>query len=81
MVLIGIGGFAANLVVDYFFAVAPGGDFGLGSINWSSPTLFNDLFAVIFTIVVAVLGIVVYFVHRNRRGINYSTIFAQIPPE
>jgi amino acid transporter len=81
MVLIGIGGFAANLVVDYFFAVAPGGDFGLGSINWSSPTLFNDLFAVIFTIIVAVLGIVVYFVHRNRRGINYSTIFAQIPPE
>jgi len=81
MVLIGIGGFAANLVVDYFFAVAPGGDFGLGSINWSSPTLFNDLFAVIFTIIVAVLGIVVYFVHRHRRGINYSTIFAQIPPE
>ncbi len=81
MVLIGIGGFAANLVVDYFFAVAPGGDFGLGSINWSSPTLFNDLFAVIFTIIVAVLGIVVFFVHRNRRGINYSTIFAQIPPE
>src|SRR3989449_6679213 len=81
MVLIGIGGFVANLVVDYFFAVAPGGDFGLGSINWSSPTLFNDLFAVIFTIIVAVLGIVVYFVHRQRRGINYSTIFAQIPPE
>jgi len=81
MVLIGIGGFAANLVVDYFFAVAPGGDIGLGSINWSSPTLFNDLFAVIFTIIVAVLGIVVFFVHRNRRGINYSTIFAQIPPE
>jgi len=81
MVLIGIGGFAANLVVDYFFAVAPGGDFGLGSINWSSPTLFNDLFAVIFTIIVAILGIVVFFVHRNRRGINYSTIFAQIPPE
>ena len=81
MVLIGIGGFAANLVVDYFFAVAPGGDFGLGSINWSSPTLFSDLFAVIFTIIVAVLGIVVFFVHRNRRGINYSTIFAQIPPE
>ena len=81
MVLIGIGGFAANLVVDYFFAVAPGGDFGLGSINWSSPTLFNDLFAVIFTIIVAILGIVVFFAHRNRRGINYSTIFAQIPPE
>jgi len=81
MVLIGIGGFAANLVVDYFFAVAPGGDFGLGSIDWSSPTLFNDIFAVIFTIIVAVLGIVVFFVHRNRRGINYSTIFAQIPPE
>jgi APA family basic amino acid/polyamine antiporter len=81
MVLIGIGGFAANLVVDYFFAVAPGGDFGLGSINWSSTTLFNDLFAVIFTIIVAVLGIVVYFVHSHRRGINYSTIFAQIPPE
>jgi amino acid transporter len=81
MVLIGIGGFAANLVVDYFFVVAPGGDFGLGSINWSSPTLFNDLFAVIFTIIVAVLGVIVYFVHRHRRGINYSTIFAQIPPE
>jgi len=81
MVALGMAGFIANLFVDYEFAVAPGGDFGLATVNWSSSTLFFDIFPLFFMIILAVVGVVIYFYHRRRRGINYSTIFAQIPPE
>ena len=81
MVALGMAGFIANLFVDYEFAVAPGGDFGLATVNWSSSTLFFDIFPLFFMIILAVVGVVIYFYHRTRRGINYSTIFAQIPPE
>jgi basic amino acid/polyamine antiporter, APA family len=74
MVGIGIAGFAANLVVDGFFGLAPGGDFAILS---SSP----DTSAIIFAVSVAVLGLVIFYFHRLRKGIAYSTIFAQIPPE
>jgi amino acid transporter len=74
MVTLGILGLAANLTVDYIFAVAKYGDFELSQ---ASP----DTYAIIFFFAVAVVGVVVYYVHRLRRGINYSTIFAQIPPE
>ncbi len=74
MVLIGFFGFIANLTVDYIFVFAKYGDFELGT---SSP----DTYAIIFTVAVAIIGVVVFYVHRLRRGINYSTIFAQIPPE
>lgn len=74
MVTLGVLGLAANLTVDYIFAVAKYGDFELSQ---ASP----DTYAIIFFFAVAVVGVVVYYVHRLRRGINYSTIFAQIPPE
>ena len=73
MVLLGLAGFGANLFVDYEFGVAPGGDFAIGS----SPVWY----AIIFAVSVAVLGLVIFYVHRLRKGIAYSTIFAQIPPE
>src|SRR5438876_6170809 len=81
MLILGLAGFGANLFVDYEFVWPQGSDFGLSQINWASSTLLSDISAVIFTIVVAILGVVVYYIHRMRRGINYSTIFAQIPPE
>jgi len=81
MLILGLAGFGANLFVDYEFVWPQGSDFALSQVNWASSTLLSDISAVIFTIVVAILGIVVYYVHRMRRGINYSTIFAQIPPE
>ena len=81
MLALGLAGFGANLFVDYEFVWPQGSDFGLSQINWASSTLLSDISAVIFTIVVAILGVVVYYIHRMRRGINYSTIFAQIPPE
>jgi basic amino acid/polyamine antiporter, APA family len=74
MVLLGLAGFGANLFVDYEFGVAPGGDFAIGS---SSPVWY----AIIFAVSVAVLGLVIFYVHRLRKGISYATIFAQIPPE
>ncbi len=74
MVILGLAGFGANLFVDYEFGVAPGGDFAIGS---SSPVTY----AIIFAVSVAILGLVIFFAHRLRKGIAYSTIFAQIPPE
>jgi amino acid transporter len=74
MVTLGILGLAANLTVDYIFAFAKYGDFELSQ---ASP----DTYAIIFFFAIAVVGVVVYYAHRLRRGINYSTIFAQIPPE
>lgn len=74
MVALGVFGFVANLTVDYIFVFAKYGDFEL-----SQPS--PDTYAIIFTVAVAAIGVVVFFLHRMRRGINYSTIFAQIPPE
>jgi len=74
MVALGILGFVANLTVDYIFVFAKYGDFELSQ---ASP----DTYAIVFTIIVAAIGVVVFYAHRMRRGINYSTIFAQIPPE
>ena len=74
MVVLGILGFAANLTVDYIFVFAKYGDFELSQ---ASP----DTYAIVFTIIVAAIGVVVFYAHKLRRGINYSTIFAQIPPE
>jgi basic amino acid/polyamine antiporter, APA family len=74
MVVIGAAGFIGNLFVDYEFGIAPGGDFALAS---SSPTWY----AVTFAIGVAVVGVAIFYIHRLRKGINYSTIFTQIPPE
>ena len=78
MVALGLGGFAANLFVDYEFLIAPGGDYGLGTVNWSDISAISGL---IFLIGIVVLGAAIYFAHRMKRGINYATIFAQIPPE
>ena len=74
MVALGILGFVANLTVDYIFVFAKYGDFELSQAN-------PDTYAIVFTIIVAAIGVVVFYAHRMRRGINYSTIFAQIPPE
>lgn len=74
MVILGIAGLIANLTVDYVFVFAKYGDFELSQ---ASP----DYYAIWFTLIVAVIGVVVFYLHRMRRGINYSTIFAQIPPE
>jgi amino acid transporter len=74
MVLLGLAGFGANLFVDYEFGVAPGGDFAIAS---SAPVTY----AIIFAVSVAIIGVAIFYIHRMRKGIAYSTIFAQIPPE
>ncbi len=79
MVVLGVAGFVANLIIDYVLLFASKG----GSFDLFSPKtdLLVDLWALWFTIILAVIGIALYFIHRMRPGINYSTIFAQIPPE
>jgi amino acid transporter len=74
MVGLGLAGFIANLTVDYIFAFAKYGDFELSQAT-------PDYYAISFMIGVVVVGLAVYYIHRLRKGINYSTIFAQIPPE
>ncbi len=76
MVVLGLGGFAANLFVDYEFLIAPGGDYSL-----SSAKTLSDISGLIFLIAIVILGAIIYYAHRMRRGISYATIFAQIPPE
>ena len=79
MIGLGVAGFIANLVIDYVLLFASkGGSFDLFS---AKTDLLVDLWALWFTVILAVIGIALYFVHRMRPGINYSTIFAQIPPE
>ncbi len=81
MVILGLAGFGANLFVDYEFLIAPGGDYGLASVNFSSSTLLSDISGLLFLVGIVILGAIIYYAHRMRRGINYATIFAQIPPE
>ncbi len=76
MVLLGAAGVVANLFIDYELLFAPAGDFNLGA-----PRTFDQLWGLWFVIILAVIGMVIYIVHRRRPGVNYATIFAQIPPE
>ena len=76
MVGLGVAGVAANLFIDYELLFAPKGDFNLGAV-----TTFDQLWGLWFVIILAVIGMGIYIVHRRRPGVNYSTIFAQIPPE
>lgn len=78
MVLLGAAGFVANLVLNGFLLFAPAGSFALAA---PKADLLVDLWALWFTMILAVIGIVLYMAHRMRPGINYATIFAQIPPE
>ncbi len=78
MVVLGLAGFGANLFLDYEFAIASGGDLSLSTVNWSDLSAISGLIALIG---IVAIGALVYFAHKMRRGINYATIFAQIPPE
>ncbi len=81
MMTLGLAGLAANLFIDGELLFATQGDFNLGGQNWASPTLLVDQWALWFTIILGVVGGLIYFYYKRISRANYATIFAQIPPE
>jgi cbb3-type cytochrome oxidase subunit 3 len=78
MVTIGLVGTGANLVLDWMILTAP-----VGSYNLLAPTADN-WFAVGFAVLFGIIGAIVFAYYKygpSRKQVDYSTIFAQIPPE
>jgi len=78
MVTIGLVGTGANLVLDWMILTAP-----VGSYNLLAPTADN-WFALGFAVLFGILGACVFAYYKygpSRKQVDYSTIFAQIPPE
>jgi APA family basic amino acid/polyamine antiporter len=81
VLVIGAAGFIANLYLDYLLLFAPQGDFALGSFPSLSDKFFGE-FALWFTIILVVIGALIYVTYKaTSKGVNYSTIFTEIPPE
>jgi APA family basic amino acid/polyamine antiporter len=85
MALIGIIAFVGNLYLDYAFLWAPGDYFNWGFLlSGQSTDLFSDGFATWFTVFLIVAAGLVYAYYKLRAkttGVDYSTIFTEIPPE
>lgn len=76
MALIGVLGVGANLVLDWMILTAP-----QDSYNILAPT-GDNLFAIGFTVLLGVLGVIAYAYYKyGKKDVDYSTIFAEIPPE
>jgi APA family basic amino acid/polyamine antiporter len=83
IVIIGIVAFVGNLYLDYAFLFSPKGSFNLAALPTSSDP-FTAGFALWFTIFLVVLGGLIYGFYKMRArttGVDYSTIFTEIPPE
>ena len=74
---IGVLGVIANLILDYMILTAPQDSYNVG------PNMNGDnWFAIGFTVVLGVLGILMYAYYKyGKKDVDYSTIFAEIPPE
>ncbi len=83
MIMLGAAGFAANIVIDGFLllAPAPAGNFDLLQIGRQVTNPIVDLWALWFTIIVALVGALIFMYYKQVSKANYATIFAQIPPE
>jgi APA family basic amino acid/polyamine antiporter len=82
-VIIGLVAFIGNLYLDYAFLFSSRGSFNLGALPYSKDP-FTDGFALWFTIFLIVVGGLVYGYYKMRArttGVDYSTIFTEIPPE
>lgn len=76
MVTIGVLGLGANLVLDWIILVAP-----QDSYNILAPTSDN-WFAIGFTVLLGLVGVVMFAYYKyGKKDVDYSTIFAEIPPE
>jgi len=76
MVVIGILGVGANLALDWMILTAP-----QDSYNILAPTSDN-WFAIGFTVLLGLIGAGMYAYYKyGKKDVDYSTIFAEIPPE
>ena len=75
---IGLAGFVANLVLDWMILTAPAGSYNLlapSSDNW---------FALGFGVLMAIIGMFMYWYYKYGpagKGVDYRTIYSEIPPE
>jgi APA family basic amino acid/polyamine antiporter len=85
MALIGIIAFVGNLYLDYAFLWAKGDYFNWGFLlSGQSTDLLTDGFATWFTVILIVAAGLVYAYYKLRAkttGVDYATIFTEIPPE
>ncbi len=77
VITIGVLGVIANLILDYMILTAPQDSYNIGpnmgSDNW---------FAIGFTVFLGLVGAVMYLYYKyGKKDVDYSTIFAEIPPE
>ena len=79
VMLIGALGLVANLVLDYMILTAPQDSYNVG------PNMTGDnWFAILFTVALGIVGILMYGWYKwgpSKKNVDYSTIFAEIPPE
>jgi amino acid transporter len=76
MMVIGVLGVGANLVLDWMILTAP-----QDSYNILAPTSDN-WFAIGFTVLLGLVGAGMYAYYKyGKKDVDYSTIFAEIPPE
>jgi amino acid transporter len=82
-VIVGVIALLGNLFLDWVFLYAPTGSYNLGALP-SAKDPFTAGFALWFTILLLVIGALIYGYYRYRAkttGVDYTTIFTQIPPE
>lgn len=80
LVALGLAALIANLYFDWVFLTAPAGAYDLLGPGFAS----YGVQGLAFVISLALIGAVVYAYYRGRAkttGIDYTTIFTQIPPE
>ncbi|HUK50463.1 MAG TPA: APC family permease [Terriglobales bacterium] len=77
VMVIGVVGVIANLVLDYMILTAPQDSYNVG------PNMTGDnWFALGFSIALGILGLLMYaYFKYGKKDVDYSTIFAEIPPE
>jgi basic amino acid/polyamine antiporter, APA family len=75
--IIGILGLIANLVLDYMILTAPQDSYNVG------PNMTSDnWFAIGFTVLLGIIGVGMYAYYKyGKKDVDYTTIFAEIPPE
>ncbi len=82
-VVVGLVAFVGNLFLDWIFLFAPAGSYNLAAIPTASDPFIAG-FGLWFTIGLLVLGALIYAYYRYRAkttGVDFTTIFTQIPPE
>jgi amino acid transporter len=83
VLIVGLVAFVGNLYLDYAFLFASAGSFNLAALPSASDP-FSAGFALWFTIFLIVVGALIYGYYKMRAkttGVDFSTIFTEIPPE